>query len=304
MRFTSSDSQATLPADTTFTFSDRGVRTFSGLVLRTPGVQTVTATDTVSGAILGNASITVQAVQLTASGPAHSNIEQSISSTVVLRNSSNDVVTDYRGTVRFTSDDPAASLPADTTFTASDAGSRTFSGIVLRTPGQHTVTITDLAASSIVGSFTVQVHALSLNLSAVDNIQTGVSQSITISVNNDANAIASDYLRTVHFTSSDSLATLPANYTFTAADLGQHTFIAGLNLRSIGMQTVTAVDTDNNTIFGTIAINVTAQAVYWDGGGNDLLWNNPLNWSTDTLPGPTNDVIIGNGSSSLTVSLN
>ena len=146
VRFTSSDPQASLPADTSFNFSDRGLRTFSGIVLRSPGVQTVTASDTVSGAILGNASITVQAIQLTASGPAHSNMEQSISSTVVLRNSSNDVVTDYRGTVRFTSDDPAVSLPADTTFTAGDAGSRTFSGIVLRTPGQRTVTITDLAA--------------------------------------------------------------------------------------------------------------------------------------------------------------
>jgi hypothetical protein len=33
-------------------------------------------------------------------------------------------------------------------------------------------------------------------------------------------------------------------------------------------------------------------AVAWDGGGGDLLWNNPLNWSTNELPGPDDDVRI------------
>ncbi|GAB5442987.1 MAG: hypothetical protein Fues2KO_33360 [Fuerstiella sp.] len=33
-------------------------------------------------------------------------------------------------------------------------------------------------------------------------------------------------------------------------------------------------------------------AVYWDGGGGDFQWANPLNWSGDTLPGSTDDVVI------------
>jgi|GEM_PF-5198476 len=33
-------------------------------------------------------------------------------------------------------------------------------------------------------------------------------------------------------------------------------------------------------------------AVTWDGGGSDLQWSNPLNWSGDALPGPTDDVTI------------
>ena len=32
--------------------------------------------------------------------------------------------------------------------------------------------------------------------------------------------------------------------------------------------------------------------VSWDGGGADLLWHNPLNWSGDTLPGLSDDVLI------------
>lgn len=33
-------------------------------------------------------------------------------------------------------------------------------------------------------------------------------------------------------------------------------------------------------------------AMFWDGGGNDLAWTNALNWNTDTIPGPTDDVFI------------
>ena len=33
-------------------------------------------------------------------------------------------------------------------------------------------------------------------------------------------------------------------------------------------------------------------AVYWDGDAGDLLWNNPLNWSGDVLPGAADDVVI------------
>ncbi|MCA9120590.1 MAG: hypothetical protein KDB11_10425, partial [Planctomycetales bacterium] len=33
-------------------------------------------------------------------------------------------------------------------------------------------------------------------------------------------------------------------------------------------------------------------AVSWDGGGGDLLWGNPLNWSGDQLPGADDDVTV------------
>jgi hypothetical protein len=33
-------------------------------------------------------------------------------------------------------------------------------------------------------------------------------------------------------------------------------------------------------------------AVHWDGGGGDLLWSNPLNWSNDQLPTAEDDVVI------------
>src|SRR4051812_16373652 len=33
-------------------------------------------------------------------------------------------------------------------------------------------------------------------------------------------------------------------------------------------------------------------AIFWDGGGGDLLWHNPLNWSGDVLPGADDDVML------------
>ncbi|XZE56605.1 carboxypeptidase regulatory-like domain-containing protein [Planctomycetaceae bacterium SH139] len=38
-------------------------------------------------------------------------------------------------------------------------------------------------------------------------------------------------------------------------------------------------------------------AVSWDGGGGDLAWSNPLNWSSDQLPSETDDVAIDAGAS-------
>ena len=48
------------------------------------------------------------------------------------------------------------------------------------------------------------------------------------------------------FESSDALAKLPSNYTFTSADLGTHTF--AVTLESSGAQTLVATDTANSSI--------------------------------------------------------
>ena len=65
----------------------------------------------------------------------------------------------YQGSVTFsTSDtDPGIILPADYTFTPDDAGVHTFSGgVILSTPGDQTITVTD-SASGITRTVTVTV---------------------------------------------------------------------------------------------------------------------------------------------------
>src|SRR5260370_11429818 len=72
--------------------------------------------------------------------------------------------------------------------------------------------------------------------------------------------LATGYRGTVHFTSSDAAASLPANYTFTSADGGSHTFSATLN--TAGTQSITGKDTVTPTITGTQSgILVTAASV-------------------------------------------
>jgi hypothetical protein len=59
------------------------------------------------------------------------------------------------------------------------------------------------------------------------------------------------YRGTVHFTSSDAAAKVPADYTFTAADNGTHVFSGTVILRTAGTQRVRARDTVTATITGT-----------------------------------------------------
>jgi hypothetical protein len=63
------------------------------------------------------------------------------------------------------------------------------------------------------------------------------------------------YTGTVVFSSSDPLATLPANYTFVTADGGVKAFSAVL--RTLGEQTITVSDPGNNLIPGTLVMTVT-----------------------------------------------
>ena len=63
--------------------------------------------------------------------------------------------------------------------------------------------------------------------------------------------MATGYTGTVHFTSSDPAASLPSDYTFTAADSGVHTFAGGVTFNTTESQALTATDTSNNSITGT-----------------------------------------------------
>jgi hypothetical protein len=68
--------------------------------------------------------------------------------------------------------------------------------------------------------------------------------------------LVTGYTGTDHFSSADSTATLPQNYTFTAADAGVHTF-GGVTLRKRSQQTITVTDTLNSGLTATDSIKVT-----------------------------------------------
>ena len=97
-------------------------------------------------------------------------------------------------------------------------------------------------------------------VSAPATVQSGSAFNVTVTALDANNATATAYIGTVHFSSSDSAALLPANYTFTAGDAGVHAFSATLN--TAGSQSITATDNANSSITGgasvTVAITQTA----------------------------------------------
>src|SRR5262249_18256870 len=68
----------------------------------------------------------------------------------------------------------------------------------------------------------------------------GVARSVTVSAFDLAGNPDPAYTGTVHFTSSDYQADLPADYTFTAADHGTHTF--SVTLKTAGDQSISVGD--------------------------------------------------------------
>jgi predicted outer membrane repeat protein len=261
VHLTSSDAQALLPANYTFVAADNGVHSF-GATLRTAGSQSITATDTTTGITGVHAAITVNpasASNLTLTGyPSPTLAGAAGSFTVTASDSFGNYATGYLGTVHFTSTDPSALLPADYTFVAGDHGTHTFS-TTFKTTGTQSLSAADKAAVSITGT----QAAITVNPAAFSTLQVvgfpspttaGVAGAFTVSAVDSLGNILTSYTGSVHFTSSDAQAVLPADYTFVAADNGVHTFSA--ILKTAGSQTISVRDASAGVVGVHSAITV------------------------------------------------
>src|SRR5205823_5411866 len=117
VHFTSSDSQALLPANSTLT---NGFKSFTA-TLKTAGTQSVTATDTVTSSITGSASVTVNgaaASHYSLSVPPTATVNTPFTIRLVAQDIFNNTAKNYTGTAQFTTSDAAAGvvLPANYTF--------------------------------------------------------------------------------------------------------------------------------------------------------------------------------------------
>jgi hypothetical protein len=152
--FSSSDGQAVLPANYTFSSADAGVHRFS-VTLNTAGSQTVSVADTANAGLSATVTVGVAAgaaATMSLDAPTSAKAAQAFNVTVTLYDDFGNVADGYRGTVHFTSTDLVAQtlgdLPADYTFTGGDAGSHTFS-VTLATVGSQTITVADMADSTL-----------------------------------------------------------------------------------------------------------------------------------------------------------
>jgi subtilisin-like proprotein convertase family protein len=200
-------------------------------------------------------STTPTASSLKVSGfPSATTAGQTSSFTVTARDASGNIATGYTGTVHFSSSDPQAGVPADYTFTASDAGTHTFS-TTLKTAGTQWLatadTINSLLTGTEAGIMVGPAAASRLAVSAPTGVTAGTPFSVIVTARDAYGNTATGYTGTVHFTSTDGQVVLPAN-----SNLLNGTGTFGVTLATAGIQTLTATDTANGTLTGNATISV------------------------------------------------
>jgi hypothetical protein len=257
--------KATLPVNSyMFKPTDMGVHMFTGAILKTAGSQSITATDSVISTFTGaqtgiiinpiaphHFAIALFPFKPTAgvAGMFRVTIQDLYSNTV-------NIAPYFTDTVHFTSTDPKAVLPPDFTFSAPNTGVQDFMA-TLFTAGTQGITVSDVTNPMIIpasqADILLQPAAMTqLGVSGFPPfVTTGAAHSVTVTAQDTFGNTIPDYLGTVHFTSSDGAAMLPADYMFTSSDAGQHTFTMMATLNTVGSQSITSTDTMRSPFTGT-----------------------------------------------------
>jgi len=266
------DSNATVaPTSYQFTAADHGEHVFQ-VTLTAAGTEVITATDAATSTVTGDISLSVTpapvATHLGLRVPEYAAAGQPTTVDVVALDASNHVVQGYTGTVQLTSGDGAATLPSSYTFSASDHGVHRFQ-VTFGTTGSETLTAAD-TANSLTSTVTLTVNpapvATHFVVLARANVPSGKAVDVLVVALDASNHPVSGYTGTVHFTSGDTAATLPADYTFTAADHGYHVF--QVTFATVGSETLTVTDTaPQSSVAGTITVNVQTPPTTTGGGG-------------------------------------
>ncbi len=119
-----------------------------------PGAVNLTASATWQGStVTGSRSLSIRALQLNlTTTKSIVRVGAPFLLTVKAIRPDATTATTYMGEVNFTSDDPQATLPANTTFSVSDLGRKDFTGVVIRKSGAVRITAKDTLIPTIVGT--------------------------------------------------------------------------------------------------------------------------------------------------------
>jgi hypothetical protein len=162
IHFTSTDLSPgiTLPADYTFIPADNGAHTFAGVTLLKAGARSVSAKALGVNWLYPKSTAPVKvsagAVSkfLVTGFPATIGANVAHTFTITAQDAFGNTVTNYAGTVQFTSSDAMAVLPAAYTFVPANLGKHTFTARFLTKGSGQSLTVTDAADSGITGSLT------------------------------------------------------------------------------------------------------------------------------------------------------
>ena len=157
--------------------------------------------------------------------------------------------------VRFTSDDPLATLPPDYTFTwgcfyagiLSDCGTHLFTA-TFRTAGHHWITVTDISAPGVNGTAYFDVEpaaATHIHLTVASVSTAGAKAGVIVRADDAWGNLATSYQGLLHFTSStDSAAEVPDDYLMTPDDHGQVNLLTTFN--TTGTQSLTVTESTHS----------------------------------------------------------
>ncbi|HYV37005.1 MAG TPA: hypothetical protein VE988_14965, partial [Gemmataceae bacterium] len=186
------------------------------------------------------------ATHFTVSAPAATTAGNLFVFSVTAKDQFNNTATGYTGTVNITCGDSQAILSTDVTLAAGVG----FFAALLRTAGTQTLTATDSVNTNLTGtSGPITVNAASLQylgVSAPASAATGVAFGYTVRALDAYNNVIAGYGGTVHFTTTDSAANLPADSTLTN---GIGSFSAVLS--TAGNQILTATDKTTSSLGGS-----------------------------------------------------
>ena len=200
-----------------------------------------------------------RAVGLAVSAPASVTAGSAFNFTVTAQNRKGETVTSFDDVVHFVSSDRAASLPDSGALVN---GSGTFSA-TMKTTGGQVIWAIDTEQWGVFGHSAeikvtgVAAPAVHLALSAPTSVTAGEALQFTVTATDSSNNPVTSLAGTVHVTSSDAGAVLPADSGLTN---GNGTFSA--TLKTAGSQTISATVVGNSSISGTSsAITVGAAPV-------------------------------------------
>jgi FG-GAP-like repeat len=258
VKLTSTDPKAVLPLPFAYTATAFGSHKFT-VTLKTAGSQDIVAH---SGVLAGTGTVAVTsaaATHLKVVAPTTATAGSAFDLTVQALDRFGNPDPGFNKTLHFTSTDltPGVTLPADYAFVPTDNGTHTFTGVTLLKAGARSVSATALGVNWLYPKATapVKVSAGAVSKFLVTGfpatIAANVAHTFTVTAQDAYGNTVTNYAGTIQFASSDSIAVLPAAYTFVPANLGKRTFTARFLTTGSG-QSLTVTDASDSDITGSV----------------------------------------------------
>jgi hypothetical protein len=266
VHFDTTDPIGDLPADYPFTGLDQGAHT-SQVTLKRVGAQTVSVSAAgLTGAPSAGIQVTAgTAVKLAFVGqPVNTFPNLAIPAPVTLQvqDEFDNPVSAASPVILSLASNPTNARLKGLLFAYPDAnGVVTFPMVKVTKAGTYTLVASSASGVSPASDpFTVYAatHFRVKVTSPVARPTAGDAVTVTVTALDARNRPDPTYRGTVHFTSTDLQAVLPADYTFTAGDNGQHAF--DVTLKTAGLKRVAVNDTTKVGVKGRVGVTVVAGA--------------------------------------------